>query len=171
MHHWWGEKNNLMKRPSFLSNKPLNENHGKFSWLISFTAVSRLSSYSPVSKTVRMWVTKKDDATVKQKQLRSFITINTFYYFGKVHPILTDFFHSDNHQCELDRWSSVPISIFFYRISDLNFGLKLHSIIDHESWLELFTPYLCNVFLTKLQRQIWPRKSRDRINPNGALWS
>ena len=49
-----------------------------------------------------MWETK-NDATVKQKQLLSFITISTFDYFGKVHPISTDFFHSDNHQCELDR--------------------------------------------------------------------
>ena len=109
-------------------------------WLASFTDISRLSSYSPVSKTVRMWVTKKDDATVKQKQLWSFITINTFDYFGKVHPILTDFFHSDNHQCELDRWNSVPISIFFHRISDLNFVLKLPSVIDHESWSITYGP-------------------------------
>ena len=38
----------------------------------------------------------------KQNHLLLFITISTFDYFGKVHPISTDFFHSDNHQCELD---------------------------------------------------------------------
>ena len=34
-----------------------------------------------------------------------------------------------------------------------------------------FTAYLANVFLTKLQGRILPRKSRDRIKPNGAFWS
>ena len=89
-------------------------------------------------KTVRMWVTKNE--CVKQKQLLLFITISTFDYFGKVDPISTDFFHSDNHQCEPDRWNFVPISIFFHRISDLNLSLKLPSVIDDESLSILWIP-------------------------------
>ena len=38
-----------------------------------------------------------------------------------------------------------------------------------DSRLGWFTAYLANVFLTKLQSQILPRKSRDRIKPNGAF--
>ena len=36
------------------------------------------------------------------------------------------------------------------------------------SWIGWFTAYLANVFLTKLQTPILPRKSRDRTNPYHA---
>ena len=58
-------------------------------------------------------------------------------------------------------------------VHSLNYNkLFFHHLIRtcHESWLELFTSYVCNVFLTKVQRQL-PRKSRDKMNPNGAFWS
>ena len=59
-------------------------------------------------------------------------------------------------------------------ISDFGLGTvqKLTNLfMIHTLCLELFTSYPCNVFLTKVQRQIWPWKSRDQINPNGAFWS
>ena len=124
-------KSGFSKRHSFLSHKLLIENHRNFlwpksrlkigsevhilnTWLVSFTVISRLSYYSPVSKTVRMWVTKittqllnnvpdNNLSELSNARMEPFAKFchETAYYYSNVFKI---FSHFRSHSINLNQW-------------------------------------------------------------------